>query len=50
MAKIELRCTDEFKLTLKNHCIAKGTTITKYIKAAVVERIVEDVNRLNKEG
>ena len=47
LAKIEIRCTDEFKAELKHYVKGKDSDVSKYVKAAIYEKRIRDIN-INK--
>lgn len=49
MARIEIRCTDAYKKDLKRHVDGKGSDMTKYIKAAIYEKRLRELEE-GKEG
>lgn len=49
MAKIEIRCTDDYKAELKNYVIGKKSDVSKYVKAAIYEKRVRDLEHDNRK-
>jgi len=48
LAKIELRCTDEYKKELQHYVKGKGSDVTKYIKSAIYEKRVRELENKQK--
>ena len=48
MARIELRCTDAYLEELKHYVKGRGSDVSKYIKAAVYEKRVNDLKKVDE--
>lgn len=43
MAKIEIRCTDDYKEELKHYVKGKSSDVSKYVKSAIYEKRLRDL-------
>ena len=46
MAKLEIRCTDDYKAELKHYVKGKGSDMSKYVKAAIYEKRLRDLEKV----